>query len=79
MATKTFCDGCTGECGDADLTSVGRYDPCVYCPDCLATWRAHEAAERQDHAKVVALFEGLRARRLADLKAGGLARLPDEG
>lgn len=78
MTTKTFCDGCTNECGDADLTTVGDYDLCVFCKHCLATWRAHEAAERAAHAEIVTTFEAWRAAARAALKAAGLARLPDE-
>jgi len=79
MGVKSFCDGCDHACGDADLTTVGRYDPCVFCQDCLAKWRVYEAQERTAHAGMVRQFETLRAQLRADLKAAGLARLPDEG
>lgn len=79
ISVKSFCDGCSGECGDADLTTVGRYDPCVFCPDCLAKWRVYEAQERMAHAETVKQFEALWAALRSDLKAAGLARLPDEG
>lgn len=78
MATRTFCDGCSAECGDADLTTVGRYDPVVFCADCLTKWRAHEAAERAMHAEIVRDFEAKRAALRVVAKANGLARLPDE-
>ena len=77
MAVKSFCDGCSGECGDAELTTVGRYDPCVFCPDCLAKWRVYEAQERTLHAEIVKSFEAQRAALRGDLTAAGLARLPD--
>ena len=68
MATRTFCDGCSTECGDADLTTVGRYDPVVFCHDCLATWREYEAAERARHAQLVRDFEGWRREARAVLR-----------
>lgn len=79
MATLTICDGCAGHLKDADATAVGRYDPCVFCPGCLAKWRVYEAQERTAHAAAVRMFETLRATLRGDLKAAGLARLPDEG
>lgn len=78
MATRSFCDGCSGECADAGLTTVGRYDACVFCPDCLTAYRALEAAERTLHVQLVRDFEVQRAKLRADAKAAGLARLPDE-
>lgn len=78
MATKSFCDGCSAECGDGDLTLVGRYDPCVLCPSCLAKWNVYEAQERTAHTELVKTFEATRATLRGDLKAAGLARLPDE-
>lgn len=79
MATLTICDGCVCHLKDADATTVGRYDPCVFCPDCAAKWRAYEAEERAAHAAVVRDFEATRARLRAAIKAAGLARLPDDG
>ena len=78
MATRTVCDGCECVAKDDEVTTVGRYDPCVFCPMCLAKWRTHEAAERVAHAEVVRAFEARRAAALAGLKAAGFARLPDE-
>ena len=61
------------------MTSVGRYDSAIFCPDCLAKWRVYEAQERALHVEIVKSFETQRAQLRADLKAAGLARLPDEG
>ena len=79
MAILTICDGCACGLKDGDVTTVGRYDPCVFCPDCAAKWRVYEAQERALHAEIVKSFENQRAQLRADLKAAGLARLPDEG
>lgn len=79
MATKLCCDGCDCDMKDADATTVGRYDPCIFCPDCLAKWRVYEAQERAAHAGAVKMFEAARAALRGDLTAAGLARLPDEG
>ena len=68
MATRTFCDGCATECGDADLTTVGRYDPVVFCADCLTAWKEYEAAERARHAQLVRDFEGWRKDARAAMK-----------
>ena len=61
MATLTICDGCSTPLKDSEATTVGRYDPCVFCADCLAVWRAHETAERAAHAQLVRDFEAWRA------------------
>ncbi len=79
MAILTVCDGCACALKDGDVTTVGRYDPCVFCKDCAATWRVYEAQERALHVEIVKSFERQRAQLRADLKAAGLARLPDEG
>jgi len=83
MATKLCCDGCGCDLTPAEAQTVGRYDPCVYCPDCLTKWRAFEAAQRATHAQIVTSFETWRANALAALKiagnVGALARVPDEG
>lgn len=73
------CDGCLCEVNDAEAQIVGRYDPCVYCAKCLATWRAAEAEDRAAHTTLVRAFEADRAQRRAAVKAAGLVRLPDEG
>ena len=78
MATKTFCDGCAGECGDGAVTTLGRYDPAVYCAHCCEAYRALEAAERALHAQLVRAFEATRATLRAEAKTAGLMRLPDE-
>mgnify|MGYP001572622104 CR=1 FL=1 len=78
MATLTVCDGCACALKDADVTTVGRYDPCEFCPDCAAKWRVYEAQERALHAEIVKSFEAQRAALRGDLKAAGLVRLPDE-
>lgn len=70
MATVTLCDGCSTHVSDADATLVGRYDPVVYCKTCLDTWRAHEQAVQDRHARLVRDYEADRKALREALKGG---------
>ena len=79
MATRLVCDGCAGDLTTATARTLGRLDPVAYCADCGRTWDTYVAEEAAQRVALVTAFETWRAARLAALKAGGLAVLPDEG